>query len=259
MNTMMQILAGLALAVALCGVHAQGEQAGGFGDWDWGAIEAIDDTPMTADSVIVREVEPSRRLSVEEVTAPDFEATPHDAYLLFAGMPPVEVIPSRRDEGMYPCANCHQIAKPNTTPRQLAQPHDNFQLSHGLHGKGEFWCFTCHDQSYPGQLRALNNEIVAFEDAYIICSQCHVNQARDWAYGAHGKRHANWFGDRQVYNCTACHYQHAPAIPAREALPGPSMRMALQRPAHWSPGGAGVVQIHGADTRPWQQEQTNHE
>ena len=51
----------------------------------------------------------------------------------------------------------------------------------------------------------------------MLCSQCHVKQARDWAFGAHGKRVGSWQGERQVYNCTVCHYQHHPAIEATRA------------------------------------------
>ena len=54
-------------------------------------------------------------------------------------------------------------------------------------------------------------------------------------YGAHGKRVGNWQGKRQVYNCTACHYQHNPSFKYRDALPGPEIRMGLERPEHWVP------------------------
>jgi hypothetical protein len=52
-------------------------------------------------------------------------------------------------------------------------------------------------------------------------------------FGAHGKRQGNWQGTRQVFNCTACHYQHRPALKARAPKSGPGMRMGLERPAHW--------------------------
>ncbi len=235
--------------------HAQDEQeSGGFGDWDWGAIEALDDTPVTGQSAVVRKTDTSRRLTVEEVTAPNFDAEPHEAYSLFTGMPKVAVIPSVKDSEIYPCVNCHRAVQSNPKARKLDQPHNNFELRHGLHGRGEFWCFTCHnDDNNPEQLKTLNGEIVDFDDAYIICSQCHVDQARDWAYGAHGKRHVNWSGERQIYNCTACHYQHSPKIPSREAMPGPSMRMALERPQHWQPQEVEHSQLHGRK-QPWQEE-----
>ena len=94
----------------------------------------------------------------------------------------------------------------------------------GLHGRGQFWCFTCHDLEGNGGLKTLEGEPLAFSEAYFLCSQCHVDQARDWAYGAHGKRVGTWQGERVVYNCTACHYQHNPAIKPREAVPPPPVR-----------------------------------
>jgi len=204
--------------------------------WDWDSFEAMDETPSTSKGVIKKEVvEPSRRLGIDEVTAPDLQAEAHQVYELFPGMPSFEVIPSKKDTEMHPCSNCHQFQESNREPRMLKQPHDNFALLHGLHGKGQFWCFSCHDMNDNGILKTLEGEYVNFEEAYILCSQCHVNQARDWAYGAHGKRVGNWNGKRQVYNCTACHYQHIPAFPFRDALPGPKVRMGLERPAHWVP------------------------
>ena len=206
-------------------------------DWDWSSFEPMDDTPVTSKGVIKKDVttETTHRLSIDEVMAPDMEAEPHQVYSLFPGMPSFEVIPSKKDKEMHPCSNCHQFQESNKTPRILKQPHDNFALVHGLHGKGQFWCFSCHDMNDNGILKTLEGEYVNFEEAYILCSQCHVNEARDWAFGAHGKRVNNWQGKRQVYNCTVCHYQHSPAHKYRDAKPGPEIRMGLERPAHWVP------------------------
>jgi hypothetical protein len=136
---------------------------------------------------------------------------------------------------MYPCANCPKWQKSDPTPRVLKAPPDNFTLDHGLHGKGQFWCFSCHDENDRTQLKTLEGEYVEFDESYVLCGQCHVTQARDWTYGAHGKRVSNWKGKRQVYNCSVCHYQHSPAFKTRDALPGPKIRMGLERPAHWVP------------------------
>ena len=218
-------------------------------EWNWDDFEA-DDTPVTSNQVIQREA-PSRRLSIDEVTAPDLDAEPHQVYPLFQNIPSFEVIASKKDVEMHPCSNCHQAVKSNLTPRKLDIPHTNFELKHGLHGKGQFWCFTCHSPDGTGSLRTLDGESVEFRDAYIICSQCHVNQARDWAFGAHGKRVGNWKGQRQVYNCTICHYQHSPAFKPRDALAGPEIRQGLERPAHWFPGQHNTIRhdTHGVKWR----------
>ena len=142
-----------------------------------------------------------------------------------------------RDAELYPCSSCHQWTPGNPEPRALKKPHDNFELQHGLHGKGRFWCSTCHDMEGSRTLKTLEGVPLGFGEAYLLCSQCHVNQARDWAYGAHGKRLEDWRGPRRVYDCTACHYQHSPAWSPRQAKAGPSVRQGLERPAHWVPKG----------------------
>ena len=206
-------------------------------DWDWSGITAEDSTP--AEVVSKPRLPDSRKNRRPAVASPDFEATTRPATEVFADVPPFEVIPGKKDTDMHPCSNCHQWTKGNTTARTLKQPHDNFELKHGLHGKGKFWCMTCHHLDGPGGLVTLEGVKLDFDDAYLVCSQCHANQARDWVYGAHGKRIGNWQGARQVLNCTACHYQHRPAIEPRAPLPGPVVRMGLERPSHWKPLGRG--------------------
>ncbi len=210
---------------------------GGNDDWDWSAVTEMDDAPVIAPSA------GSRKRTVEDYVAPaeienafpDYDAVPREAYAVFKDkeVAPFEVIPSQRDRGMHPCSSCHQWVKSNLEVRNLSKPHDSFKLEHGLHGKGKFWCFTCHDLEGAGGLRTLEGEKLDFNDAYILCSQCHSKQARDWVYGAHGKRVSGWQGKRQVLNCTACHYQHRPAFKPREPKPGPGIRMGLDRPSHW--------------------------
>jgi len=222
---------------AMLPAHAAEDGGGLADDWDWGAIEAMDDTPVNTGNVKTAEpaAKPSQRLTVKEVTSPDPDAEPREAYALFPDMPSFRVVASRKDKEMHPCSNCHEWVPPIKEARELPSPHDNFELKHGLHGKGQFWCFTCHDDKGQRKLRTFEGETIEFEDAYILCSQCHVDQARDWAFGAHGKRLDNWQGERVVYNCTACHYQHSPAWSTRTAKAGPSVRIGLERPAHWVP------------------------
>lgn len=218
-------------------------------DWDWGAAEEVDAAPVTA----------PRRASTRKrskpapppVARPDLAAATQPAYALFPDMPTLSVIPSTKDQEMHPCGNCHRWAQSDPTPRQLKAPHDNFSLKHGLHGRGNFWCFTCHDLSEDGRLQTLEGEPLDYDEAYVLCSQCHVNQARDWAFGGHGKRLDDWRGRRRVYNCTACHYQHAPSLPLRDAGAGPEVRQGLRRPSHWSPR-AEPERPALTHTKPWQ-------
>jgi|GEM_PF-756433 len=230
---------------------ASAEDAAGTGtdadswDWDW------DETPAAAGAVTTtrragvgakaasprrggRTVKP-RDQRLASTAEPDFEGEIRAGYRLFPGVQPFEVIPSKKDPEMHPCLDCHEWAESDRTPRRLQEPHDNFQLKHGLHGKGEFWCFTCHHLEGEGGLRTLEGLKLPFDEAYIVCSQCHAQAARDWYFGAHGKRVTSWRGDRQILNCTACHYQHKPALAARKAMPGPTTRMGMERPDHWVP------------------------
>jgi hypothetical protein len=242
----LRLMLGLALTWLLA-------PAGSSDDWDWGAFEAIDDAPVTSNpgrSEVgpgAAAQPPSPRPAATNV--PDYDAPPRPAYAVFPGIAPFEVIPSRRDAEMHPCANCHQWVTSNPAPRRLQAPHDNIELDHGLHGHGEFWCFTCHDMANGGGLKTLEGRAVEFADAYVVCSQCHARQAHDWAHGAHGKRVGNWQGKRQVLNCTACHYQHRPALSRRAPMPGPAMRVGLPRPGHWV----------AAEERPHRGEDQRHE
>jgi hypothetical protein len=229
------LLASTANAVEQSATTSAAEGSGGVDDWDWGAIGELDDAPVVRQPAVPSgpTTYKSKKPGEVENARPDFDAVPRPAYAVFIDAPPFEVIPSQRDADMHPCSNCHQWVLSDPTPRALKPPHDNFELRHGLHGKGKFWCFTCHHLDDKGGLKTLEGEKLEFSDAYVLCSQCHPDQARDWVFGAHGKRQANWQGTRQVYNCTACHYQHRPALRARAPKSGPGMRMGLERPAHW--------------------------
>ena len=213
---------------------------GAASGWDWDSFAPMDESPKvrkrqvtSRDTDRVDEILKGPR--VGKTAEPDFSGDIRPAYALFPGAPPFSVIPSVRDRDMHPCSNCHTWTKSDLTPRRLKKPHDNFELKHGLHGKGEFWCFTCHTLDGKGGLRTFEGRKLDFNEAYILCSQCHVQETRDWVFGAHGKRVANWQGERQVYNCTVCHYQHDPSIEPRAALAGPVVRQGLARPGHWVP------------------------
>ena len=72
------------------------------------------------------------------------------------------------------------------------------------------------------------NEPVDFDDAHLVCAGCHANRHKDWTFGVHGKRVANWEGERTQYNCTHCHDPHKPAIAPRAPQPPPPVRMGLE-------------------------------
>jgi len=148
----------------------------------------------------------------------------------FPDAPRFRVITRQKDADMHPCGDCHDDAESDRTPRELQEPHDNFKLEHGLHGRGEFWCYTCHRVKGSGGLRTLESERLTFDESYVVCAQCHSQEARDWVYGAHGKRVESWRGERTLLNCTVCHFQHRPAVAARKPESPPPVRRGLERP-----------------------------
>lgn len=208
-------------------------------DWDWDNIEEAAAEPVTDTARRSRRNERMAALAKKPRPAStaeaDFESPFDEGYSLFQGVGSFQVIPSRKDSDMHPCLDCHEWAESELTKRSLKEPHDNFKLEHGLHGKGEFWCFTCHHLEGDGGLRTLEGLKLSFDEAYILCSQCHAQESKDWYFGAHGKRIENWSGTRQILNCTACHYQHRPELETRKPLSGPTMRMGMDRPTHWVP------------------------
>lgn len=201
------------------------------GDWDWGAVTAEDMTPTESKN---RNEQEMPQLPPGKAEA-DFEAETLPVKQFVANSPDFDIIPAKTTASMYPCSSCHAWRKINATPRKLERPHNNFELKHSLHGKGQYWCYTCHDLENPQGLKDLEGNHLKPEESYLLCSQCHSRQAKDWAFGAHGKRVGGWNGRRKSLDCAACHYQHAPAHEPRTPMAGPTIRASLDRPEHWKP------------------------
>ena len=229
-------LAIIAVAVLLQVNQALGDEdpaAIDTGDWDWGSFSAEDMTPAETG----RGEQEMPQLPPGKAEA-DYEAETLPVKPFLDGIPSFNIIPAKRTASMYPCSNCHAWRKANQTPRPLEKPHNNFELDHSLLGKGEFWCYTCHDLDNPEGLKDLEGNHLSLQESYLLCSQCHSRQAKDWAFGAHGKRVGGWNGQRTSLDCAACHYQHAPALKPREPMSGPRVRAELDRPIHWQPRSA---------------------
>ena len=124
--------------------------------------------------------------------------------------------------GQFPCSRCHTGPASVDAEKALAHAksmHVDIQLEHAPDEAMN--CASCHQPENPGQLRTLNGDLVSIDHAYQVCSQCHFEQARDWAGGAHGKRLAGWKGKRVIQSCTGCHDPHKPGFEARLPDPGP--------------------------------------
>lgn len=245
------------------GAAEQAEQGELNFDMDWSGFE-IEDAEVGADQNASRRAAREEKMArlankprVGSTAEPDFAAPIREGYQLFPGMRPYAVISSMKDPDMHPCLDCHDWAESDLTPRLLKEPHDNFRLEHGLHGKGEFWCLTCHHLEGEGGLRTFEGVKLSFDEAYILCSQCHSQEGEDWAFGAHGKRVDNWRGERRILNCTACHYQHRPTYDPRKPMPKPTLRMGLVQPGHPAQDGSSPAHRHKTE-KVWERYSDKH-
>ena len=145
------------------------------------------------------------------------------------------------EHGNYPCTECHdnETQKANPSERELEDEHEDVSLRHG---GDRFWCLTCHNQESRDSLIDLKGRKVSFDDSYKVCMQCHSSRTEDFYRGGHGKRLANWAGEREVYACVECHDPHSPAIKPRQPVALPKLRKGLPVPA---------VHVAAETLKPW--------
>jgi hypothetical protein len=167
---------------------------------------------------------PHRPLRSNGADQPPPEPTAPGMFKGYAGAPPFAVVPQKDGLIFFPCSGCHSAMQPNPVPRLLAAPHPA-ALNHGA---GRIWCLDCHQTKDRDQLKTLASQPVDFNDSHQVCGQCHFRQHKEWYFGAHGKRVANWKGEREIYNCTHCHDPHAPALQPRAPSPPPPVRAGLE-------------------------------
>lgn len=142
----------------------------------------------------------------------------------YPNSPPVSVVSRKADLFFYPCDQCHAAMEPNPDIRELNVMH----VAELQHGRGRIWCLSCHDLENRNYLRTLLDEPVDFDQAHLVCGGCHSNRHKDWVFGAHGKRVANWQGERKLYDCAHCHDPHSPSIQPRAPKPPPPVRVGLE-------------------------------
>ncbi len=123
------------------------------------------------------------------------------------------VLARKKSVERFPCSNCHS-GKPVTVNQGRELTHGNIALNHGREGQG-LSCIDCHHPEQRNFLEDKKGRTIDFDHVYQLCGQCHFRQKRDWLGGAHGKRVANWAGERVVYNCTTCHDPHSPRFEKR--------------------------------------------
>lgn len=184
--------------------------------------------PQTTDSGLQTVPPPllAHRPLRSNVPEQNLPATEPQVFTGYPGAPAFRVVSRTAQLSWQPCSSCHNAMTPNPVPRKLFAPHPA-ALDHG---GGRIWCLDCHQQDDRDKLHTLAGKPVAFDAAFEVCGGCHFPQQKDWYFGAHGKRVANWQGERDIYNCTHCHNPHTPALKARAPQPPPPVRAGLERP-----------------------------
>lgn len=169
-----------------------------------------------------------RPLRENRTVAP--EPTEPETFSGFPDAPAFSVVPRKNQLALYPCSQCHKVLPLNTQPRKLiSAPH----VASLVHGNGRMWCLDCHQGTDRDVLHSTNNTKVSFNQSYMLCGQCHSARQRDWFFGAHGKRVADWTGNRELYSCTHCHDPHNPVLQPRAPSKPPAVRAGLTPMPHW--------------------------
>jgi hypothetical protein len=121
----------------------------------------------------------------------------------------------------YPCTSCHQGKKVVMANKRIADAHNNIKPVHP--DQTGAVCSTCHSADDVALLTLKSGERAPLDESYRLCAQCHFEQARAWAGGAHGKRLDGWQGRRVVMACTDCHDPHKPAVQTRIPFRAPQI------------------------------------
>ena len=169
-------------------------------------------------------------------TVPDIRSQPEDFVAaaqdpdpkaVMKGIPPFVVDDRTEHLLTYPCTGCHtpDMIPPNPKVRPLTMMHEEIQL---VHGKGRFWCTTCHNLYQRDGLTSFKGETISFNEPYLLCGQCHQAKQKDFFFGAHGKKKGNWEGVAKLTNCTECHNPHVPKIKAAIPKSPPAVRAGLK-------------------------------
>src|SRR3972149_976618 len=100
---------------------------------------------------------------------------------------------------------------------------------------------------------SLKGKPIDFNNAFLLCGQCHFDRQKDWYFGGHGKRSGafptqreipatfdqlkvedretigHWQGERKLLSCPTCHNPHTPSIKPSQPSPPPQVRRGLAR------------------------------
>ncbi|MCU0967370.1 MAG: cytochrome C [Rubrivivax sp.] len=168
---------------------------------------------------------PTHRPLRSHVPAEPPPPTDPQVFAGYPGAPAFTVVPRKGELVFYPCSNCHKVLPLNPTPRKLVGAPHPAALDHGA---GRMWCLDCHTGTDRDVLHSIGGERIDFDQSDRLCGQCHGTRHRDWFFGGHGKRVAQWQGERRIYSCTHCHDPHSPTLKPRQASKPPPVRAGLE-------------------------------
>ncbi|MDH5674537.1 MAG: hypothetical protein OEZ06_20590 [Myxococcales bacterium] len=128
----------------------------------------------------------------------------------------------------FPCSDCHDPEEElNLEPRRLEDAHETLALGHGA---GGLWCLDCHDARQRDRFAGGRGESIDGTEPERLCGRCHMDVARDAAFGVHGKRLGSYRGEGRLLSCLACHRAHAPGLMGRRPAAPPRPRADLPAP-----------------------------
>ena len=126
------------------------------------------------------------------------------------------------------CSDCHVLFDNIRDPDRPLYQHTDIVLHHGTNDA----CLNCHDKDDREKLAIRGQNPVGFNQAQLLCAQCHGPIYRDWQRGTHGKTIGYWDASRGPSTkliCTQCHDPHSPVYSPIAPLPGPNtLRMGEQ-------------------------------
>jgi formate-dependent nitrite reductase cytochrome c552 subunit len=124
------------------------------------------------------------------------------------------------------CATCHSLRDAGPLPQRaddLKQFHVGLRFEHA-----SMACSSCHVAGRQDQLHLASGQVIAMNDALLLCGQCHGPQLRNYQAGAHGGMNGYWDrsrGPRTRNHCVDCHDPHAPRYPSTNPVFKPNDRI----------------------------------
>lgn len=156
--------------------------------------------------------DPAKSLQLDEEEHNKLKTLKYQLVEGFKNKKPFYVLEREDKIKQFKCSSCHDQPLPERPTGVLRSPlmHTDLKLNHASDAVMD--CRSCHNSDDMDTLKLNNKGKVSFNHSYQLCTQCHFQQGKDWAGGAHGKRLHSWRGKRVIMNCTECHDPHDPSF-----------------------------------------------